>query len=567
MINLETQLKEQYGDIVDKTIIKKFIKLLKNIIHQDEINDFIAKNSHLHGISFLEEILEYFNFRYSASNQDTENIPHSTRSVIIANHPIGSLDGLALLHFILQARKDVKIIVNQLLYSIEPLQEFFIPIDNMSDKHNYKQSYKEATSWLENEHLLVVFPAGEVSRLKPTGIKDGKWLSGFLSFAKKTNSSITPVYVDAKNSKLFYSLSMLFKPFGTMLLPREMFNKQNSEIRFHTGKTIQYKTIENLDIEKKYIVKLFKKQTYSLGKKKPKNYIKTISSIAHPQHRQLIKQELELGELLGETTDGKKIFLITYENSSNVMREIGRLRELSFRLVEEGTGKRFDLDEFDEYYKHLVLWDETALEVVGSYRLGLGDEIIGQHKTLYSNTLFDFTQELTALLPQTIEMGRSFIQPKYWGLRGLDYLWMGIGAFLHSNPQYKYMLGPVTISGGLSDNAKHLIVDFYQHYFGATTTYAQSKHPFVAKQIMEFSNEYKKDFKALIALLEQNNAKLPMLYKQYSELCDDKGTQFLAFSVDYDFMDCVDGLILVDIAKITAKKYKRYIAIHDHSTK
>jgi putative hemolysin len=563
MIDLEAQLKQQYGDVVDKKLIKRFIKLLKNIIHQDEINEFIAKNSHLHNISFLEEILTQFNFGYSASNYDRENIPHSTRGIIIANHPIGSLDGLALLRFLLEVRPDVKIIVNQLLYSIEPLQEFFIPIDNMSAKNNYKQSYKEAINWLENGHLLVIFPAGEVSRLKPIGVKDGKWLSGFLSFAKKTNSSITPIYIDAKNSKLFYSLSMLFKPFGTMMLPREMFNKNNTEIRFKVGKTIKYQTIKELGLRTKQVAKLFKKQTYALARKKTKDYIKTISSIAHPQNRQAIKTELKTGELLGATTDGKKIFLIDYNLAPNILREIGRLRELAFRLVEEGTGKRLDLDEFDKYYKHLVLWDEEELEIVGSYRLGLGDEITQNQQQFYSATLFNFNDDLIKLLPQTIEMGRSFIQPKYWGLRGLDYLWMGIGAFLHKNPQYKYMLGPVTISGSFSANAKGLITDFYGHYFGADKQLATANHPFSPQNLMEYSDNYKQDFKILGELLKQNNEKLPMLYKQYSELCDDKGTQFLAFGIDYDFMNCIDGLILVDVNKISAKKYKRYIAIHD----
>jgi putative hemolysin len=563
MIDLEKQLKAQYGEVVDKKLIKKFIKLLKNIIHQDEINEFIAKNSHLHGISFLEAILEHFNISYVASNNDNENIPHSGKSIIVANHPIGSLDGLALLKFILDIRPDVKIIVNQLLYGIEPLQEFFIPIDNMSAKSNYKKSYKQAVDWLNNEHLLVIFPAGEVSRLKPTGIKDGKWLSGFLSFAKKTKSSITPIFIDAKNSKLFYSLSMLFKPFGTMMLPREMFNKNNIEIRFKVGKTIKYKTILDLGLKNKQVAKLFKKQTYTLAKKKSKDYIKTITSIAHPQNRQLIKQELKQAQLLGATPDNKQIFLIHYDDGPNTMREIGRLRELTFRLVEEGTGRRMDLDEFDKYYKHLVLWDEEGLEVVGSYRLGLGREMSANKQQFYSATLFNFNPDLVKLLPETIEMGRSFIQPKYWGLRGLDYLWMGIGSFIHNNPHYKYMLGPVTISGSMSENAKHLIADFYLHYFGTDIQLATANNSFAPHSLMEYSNDYKADFKALGELLKQYNEKLPMLYKQYSELCDDKGTRFLAFGIDYDFMSCVDGLILVEIAKISAKKHKRYIAIHN----
>ncbi len=565
MIDLEKQLKEQYGDnVANKAIVKKFIKVLKYIIHEDDINEFLAKNSHLHSESFVEEILDFFNFRYSASNKDRENIPHFGRAIVVANHPIGSLDGIAILKFLLEIRSDVKIVVNRLLYSVEPLREYFIPIDNMSHKNNYRQSYKQAIEWLEGDHLLVIFPAGEVSRLQATGVKDGKWLSGFLSFAKKTKSSITPVYVDGKNSKLFYSLSLIFKPFGTMMLPREMFNKKNREIRFNTGKTIKYDTIEKLSLTNKKIAKLIKKQTYSLGRKKPKDYIETMSSIAHPQNRQLIKSELKSSELLGATTDGKKIYLLDYDNNPNTIREVGRLRELSFRLVEEGTGKRIDVDNYDKHYKHLVLWDDEALEVVGSYRLGLGNEIIKQHgvEGFYSATLFEFTDNLIELLPQTIEMGRSFIQPKYWGLRGLDYLWMGIGAFLHKNPNYKYMIGPVTMSSNLSDISKNLIADFYNHYFGADKSYAVANNRFHYHTEFEYSEDYKADFRLLNQMLKEQNDKLPMLYKQYSELCDDKGTQFLDFGIDYDFADCIDGLILVNASKINAKKRARYIEIH-----
>ncbi len=574
MIDIEKTVNEKFPAIKDKTGVSILYKMLRTITHEDEINLFIESNQHLRGFSFLDKVLEHFNFSYRVSNHSINRIPSEGRLIIIANHPIGSLDGLALLKLISSIRNDVRIVANDVLNQIEPLKSLFLPIDNMSQDDSqlrlHKNNYKSMLTSLAKEEALIIFPAGEVSRITPKGVKDGKWKKGFLKLAKKMNAPILPVLIKAKNSALFYGLSTVYKPFGTMLLTHEMFNKENDEIAFHVGKPISCKSTEKLKLNKIELVKRFRKHLYRLGKKDrntQQSLFETIETIAHPINRQELKKTLYQAEVLGKTNDGKKIFLYDYDNDSPVMHEIGRLRELAFRSVEEGTGYSKDLDEFDHYYKHIILWDENDLEIVGAYRLGECLNIIEKKDIngLYSSTLFDLKPEMASYLPYAIELGRSFVQPRYWGRRSLDYLWFGIGAYLRTRPEIKYMFGPVSLSNAYPEEAKQLLISFYVQQFGSLQNLAQAKTPYsVSNKYSDlFAGDYKSNFKKLNYFLDALNVKVPTLYKQYSELCDNtngkNGSQFIAFNIDPDFSDCIDGLVLVSVAQIKAKKAERYI--------
>lgn len=570
MIDTEKAINDKFPAIKDKPGASFIYKMLKFLTHEDEINNFIENNQHLRGFSFLDKILEHFNFSYRVSNRCINRIPAEGRVIIVANHPIGSLDGLALLKLIYSVRSDVRIVANDLLNQVTPLKSLFLPVDNMSvdpDKPvSHKQNYKAMLDSLENEEALIIFPAGEVSRISPNGVKDGKWKKGFLKLAEKTNAPILPILIKAKNSALFYGLSSVYKPLGTMLLSHEMFNKENHEIAFHIGKAITFKSTRKLDLDKVKLAKRFRKHLYQLGKKdkkKSKSLFETIETIAHPIKRKELKKALYQAELLGDTSDGKKIFLYDYDQDSPVMHEIGRLRELSFRSVEEGTGSSKDLDRFDCYYKHIVLWDEHDLEIVGAYRLGECQSIIDEQGIdgLYTSTLFDLQPEMADYLPHAIELGRSFVQPRYWGRRSLDYLWFGIGAYLRSRPETKYLFGPVSLSNAYPEEAKQLMVAFYQQQFGSLTDLAKAKHPYAISKKYDnfFPGDYRKNFQKLNFFLDALNVKVPTLYKQYSELCDNKGTHFIDFSIDPDFNNCIDGLILVSLDEIKPKKIKRYI--------
>lgn len=567
MINVEQALTNKYPAFVQKpTPVKNStLFLLRRLIRETEINDFLVDNADAEGFEFIDRVLDYFNFSYTMSNKDRMNIPSSGRVLIVANHPLGALDGLALLKAIGEVRRDVKIVANDLLMHFDPLKSLFLPVDNMG-KSTRKRDIARIVECLQNEEAVIVFPAGEVSRAGLTGIKDGKWNSGFIRFARKANAPILPTFIGGKNSSLFYSASYVNRNLSTLLLAREMFNKKSVSIPIKVGEPIPFSQLDAVPVSTQEKCKLLKKHLYRIAKKRTPLFI-TEKTIAHPQDRQAIKQELKDSELLGETSDGKKIYLFDYKADSAVIHEVGRLREIAFRCVGEGTGEKKDLDRYDRYYRHLILWDEEELEIAGAYRLAEASRLKeNEENGLYSATLFKYNEQMEDYFDKGIELGRSFVQPKYWGKRSLDYLWYGIGAYLRKNPDVRYMFGPVSLSNSYPKAAKDMLIWFYNHYFGDNEYLAKSFSPYqlddATRENMDrmfAGDDYKADFRVMKEQLEFLGVSVPTLYKQYSELCEEGGVRFLDFGVDADFNYCVDGLVLVDLEFVKAKKRARYI--------
>ena len=567
MIDIQKEIEKKFPNInkKDNFLKKSLFKVAKKIVHEDSINQFLTQNAHLKGFEFVDAVLDYFDFDYTVSSSDLQNIPTSGKVVIIANHPLGGLDALCLLRLISQVRKDVKIVANDFLAGFEALNSLLIPIDNYKLRQS-KNDIKKIYEALNNEEAIILFPAGEVSRATPKGIKDPAWNKGFLNFAQNSNAPILPIFLDAKNSKTFYTISVINKTFSTLLLSHEMFNKKSKRIAIKVGQIIPNENITPKGIDKKFLLNLYKKHLYSLKKGK-KSFFETQSAIAHPVSRIDLLNELKKSKLIGQTTDGKKIYLYDYTEDSIVLKELGRLRELSFRKVGEGVNKKRDTDKYDIYYQHIILWDENDLEIVGSYRIGNSDFIfknIGV-KGFYSNNLFKYNEEFTPYLKSSIELGRSFVQPKYWGTRALDYLWFGIGAYLKSNPNIKYMFGPVSMSASFPTVAKDMMIFYYSHYFKEEVNLVEGKTPYQysnniseIKELFDLEDK-KKDFKFLKSALSNIGVTVPTLYKQYSEITEDGGIKFLSFNIDKNFGDCIDGFILVEVDKIKDSAKKRYI--------
>ncbi|RBP48454.1 GNAT family N-acetyltransferase [Arenicella xantha] len=288
--------------------------------------------------------------------------------------------------------------------------------------------------------------------------------------------------------------------------------------------------------------------------------------IAFPEARHRLRRELASSRRLGITPDGKHIYLFRYRPNSSVLKELGRLRELTFRAVGEGTQRSRDIDEFDKTYLQIILWNDQESEIVGSYRVGEAFNLVKKRDTsaLYTNGLFDYRDQFINCMPQALELGRSFIQPKYWTKRGLDYLWQGIGAYLQAHPNIRYLFGAVSISNELPDLAKQQIVACYQHYFQPDNhdQFAAARLPFQTnRSILESYRD--KSFAQASAHLKQSlkrqGVSLPTLYKHYAELCEPQGVRFIDFNIDPKFSFCVDGLMLVDLSHIKPQKRKRYL--------
>ncbi|NVJ52843.1 MAG: GNAT family N-acetyltransferase [Campylobacteraceae bacterium] len=567
MIDVQKEIAKKFPNInKNPNFLKKsLINIAKKVVHENSINEFLEKHSHLKGFEFVDAVLDYFNFDYTVSSNDLQNIPSTGKVVIIANHPLGGLDALSLLKLVGTIRTDVKIVANDFLVGINALKSLFIPIDNYKMRQS-KKDIQAVYSALNNDEAVIIFPAGEVSRAGTKGIKDPSWSKGFLNFAINTNAPILPIFIGGKNSKTFYTMSVLNKTFSTLLLSHEMFKKKSTNINIKIGQIIPNENVKPKGIDKKYLLNLYKKHLYALKKGK-KSFFETQKAIAHPQKKEDIIKELKKSKLIGETKDGKKIYLYDYEDDSVVLKELGRLRELSFRKVGEGINKKRDTDKYDIYYQHIILWDDNDLEIVGSYRIGNGkfiNENLGV-KGFYSNTLFKYNNRFIPYLNDSIELGRSFVQPKYWGTRALDYLWYGIGAYLKNHPEIKYMFGPVSISANFPSAAKDLLVFHYSYYYSseeemveAKIPYQYSSHSLDLRSIYEYKSR-KEDFKILKSSLNGIGVAVPTLFKQYADICEEGGVKFLGFNVDPDFSDCVDGFILVDVQKIKDSARKRYI--------
>jgi len=542
--------------------------LLKRLFHEEEFQQFAATHRHLKGLDMVEQVLEHLDIICTIPAHDLEQIPEHGPLVIIANHPTGTLDGLALMYAVSRVRRDVKVVTNRLLSHLEPLSSLFIPVDNMGGK-TAKSSLMHMEQHLQNAGVLIFFPAGEVSRPTRTGIRDKKWHSGFIKLANKLRVPLLPMHIQAHNSLLFYASTLVSPTLSMLLLMQQMFRRQHSRLPIKIGQQIAWSHWFSATLSPREMAEHCRQHVMRLGKGLPGTF-KTQCAIARPEDRATLKRELMRAECLGTTSDGKSIYLWQRNGQEDapILRELGRLREISFRAVDEGSGKRRDTDSYDDDYLHLILWDNDDLEIVGAYRFmptakqvenrGLGG--------LYSFSLFQYDDKMEDVLEHGIELGRSFIQPRYWGRRGLDYLWSGIGAYLARYPQYRYLFGPVSISGGLPPAARDLLVAFYRLWFPANHPLAVSRQPYPASLpdvLAQFDGkEYVDDLTKLKSLLGNLGCGIPPLYKQYSELCEPGGVQFIDFGSDPAFNNCVDGLVLVDLCYLKANRYQRYIGVH-----
>jgi len=566
MFRVDQVIAEHYPALNDRKIASTIAKpILRRLLHEQVFLDFAEEFPHLQGIEFVEQVLDYFSFSYAVSDKERENIPPTGKVMIIANHPIGTLDGLALLKLIHDTRSDVKIVANDLLMSVEPLRSLLLPVRVLTGSSG-KEHIRRIHRSLEAGEAVIIFPSGEVSRLGPSGVRDGVWFQGFLKMAQRAKAPILPIHIGGHNSTSFYVASWLAKPLSTLMLVGQMFHQREKEITMKIGSIIPYQSYRSLPIPTKEKITLLKRHLYRIGAGKS-GLIATETAIARPERKADLKKAVHSGNMLGRTPDGKSIFLFETAESSPVLREIGRLREVSFRAVGEGTGKRRDLDHFDHYYQHLILWDEDDLEIAGAYRFVDAGTVVAEKgaRGLYTGSLFTLDAHRSTFLENGLELGRSFVQPRYWGKRGLGYLWFGIGAYLAGNPRYRYLFGPVSISNAMPQLARELLIYFYKLYFSPGSDISCSRNPFsFSEPISELDKifsgtDYKRDFRKLKSLLANLGTSVPPLYKQYTELCEPGGVVFLDFNIDPAFNNCVDGLVIVDIEKLKESKRNRYI--------
>ncbi|MBT3469303.1 MAG: lysophospholipid acyltransferase family protein, partial [Opitutae bacterium] len=427
--------------------------------------------------NFFGNVLREMQIDWKVAAGALENIPKKGPLVIVSNHPFGGLDGLVLGAALAKIRPDFKLLVNYLLNVLPELGDWAIPVDPFgeSPKASNLQSMRQSLGWLKQEKCLVVFPAGKVSHFdwKQKQVTDDHWNVHAAALAKKSGAKVVPIYFEGRNSLQFQGAGMVHPRLRTVMLPREMINKSGSTLQFSVGRPIGPEKIRKFDNHEE-LSQYLRLSTYALKGKgdhqvslPDSNDTKTQQEkIIQPVPSDILKECIaSLPASLELLRKGEySIYSETGENlPAPLMREIGRLREVTFRDAGEGTGGFIDLDEYDPHYHQLFLWNHNTSEIVGAYRLCLMDQVVREHgvRGLYSATLFDLKPGFIDVLGKTVELGRSFIRPEYQRkYASLSLIWQGIGQFMARNPEYGNLYGCVSLTADYAPISRDLMVQF-----------------------------------------------------------------------------------------------------------
>jgi len=525
---------------------------------------------------FLKQVFELFNIHYQVADEELARIPRSGPLVMVANHPFGAIEGVIMAALLRQVRPDVKIMANFVLKRIPELRELFIAVDPFGGAGAARSNIgpmKEALRWLKQGGLLLVFPAGEVSNFKPfRGIEDSTWSRNIGRLIQLAQAPAQPVYFHGANSLLFQLAGLMHPLLRTVMLPRELLNKTNTTIPIRIGKVQSWSRLKQIE-EDQALIDYLRMRTYMLrnsarptGGQRERGQTDGCTLIAPVEHA-LLRQEVDALPEAQRLVDGGalQVYCATAGQAPHLLREIGRLRELSFRAAGEGTGRALDLDAYDAYYLHLFIWNRDTDEVVGAYRLGEADRIIASRGVagLYSHSLFRYSRRLIDQLNPALELGRSFVRQEYQkSFAPLLLLWKGIATFVHRNPRYRRLFGPVSISSDYQPLSQKLLVDFLRIHNSQPTLakLVKPRSPFRARagKAVDSARAHLDSVEAvddLIAELEADGKGIPVLLRQYLKF----GGQILAFNVDDQFNNSLDGLIMVDLLQTEFRTLTRYM--------
>ena len=539
-----------------------------------DINKFYTQYSNKSTVEFLEAILKEFNITIKIDQNDLKRIPKSDGFITISNHPFGGLDGIVLLFLILKIRPDFKLMGNFLLDRIDPLKDVIVPVNPFEDYNLPSKNIsgiKKSMRLLKEDCPVGFFPAGEVSSfsLESRKINDKKWESTIIRLIKGSKKPIIPIFFKGSNSFLFNSIGLINPKFRSAILARELIKKRNTIVEVKIGKVISLKEQDAFQTNTSY-GRYIRARTYALATNLETNYFFNLNKRKFKKEKKIIKsinpqtliEEIQgLDEsLLLFSSKQFKIFCSSVDNIPNIILEIGRLREETFRFIGEGSNKSCDLDEFDIYYTHLFIWDNNNNKVVGSYRLGEGDSIMKKYgkNGFYMNSLFNINPEFDFVLKRGLEMGRSFISKEYQkNPVGLFLLWKGIFYYLLKNEQYQFLFGPVSISNSYTKKSKKILVDFIKDNFydEELSKLVKPRKEFKSKDkdaniiYSDFQNSEMITIDNLIGEIEPNHFKVPILIKKYIK----QNAKFIGFNIDPKFSYALDGFLLLDIKNLDDK--------------
>ncbi len=432
--------------------------------------------------AFAGRALAALKINYHVEPDDMARIPAHGPLVVVANHPFGGVEGLMLAAVLQAVRPDVKLMANYLLERIPEMRPLIIPVDPFGGEGAVWRNVrplKDALGWVKRGGVLAVFPAGQVSHLQlaKKQVADPAWSETVGRIIRKSAAPVLPVFFHGRNSALFQVAGLVHPFFRTVLLPHEFLNKRSGEVRIDIGSLIPEERIRNFEDDGQLMAYL-RAHTYVLHYRRAA--AKRRGGVMHARRRRatqepeklvegpqgsLIKGEIDrlpAGQVLLETGQYSVMHASAHQ-IPNLLYDIGRLRELTFREAGEGTGRSVDLDRFDLYYTHLFLWNREKDELAGSCRLAPVDRVIERFgiKGLYTSTLFTYKEAFFRHMPDAVELGRSFVRKEYQkSYSPLLLLWKGIARYIALDPRYRVLFGAVTISETYTPASRQLIVAF-----------------------------------------------------------------------------------------------------------
>lgn len=571
--------------IFGRRVIAAAASAAERLLGLSALNRMYAR---IHGAlegTFFERALADLQVALDVDADDLAHVPKTGPVVLTCNHPFGALDGVILAALVQRVRPDLRILANFLLNCIPEMRDIVFavdPFDRRDSAENNRGALRAAIRWLEGGGALGVFPAGEVSHLtlKNRAITDPPWSDTVARIVRRTGAAVVPVFFEGRNSALFQLCGLVHPRLRTALLPRELLAKRRQTIGVRIGHAIAPARLSRFE-STAAMTDYLRLRTYILrgrsGGTTTRPAVGGDGPIVVTHAAPIVEREpvetiiseiasLPASKLLVESGT-YRVYAARGEEMPVVLREIGRLREVTFRAAGEGTGRDIDLDAFDPYYLHLFVWNAVKQELVGAYRLGPTDVILAQRGVagLYNSTCFDFSEELMRQIGPAYEMGRSFITAEYQRTHSpLMLLWKGIGRLVADNPRYRMLFGAVSIANDYRSMTKQLLMTFLKvsGYESDLTRFVRPKNPPKFRPLRDFDARLVSTVVAgldevdeLVGEIESSHRNMPVLLRQYLKL----NAKLLGFNIDPDFGDVLDGLVLVDLTKVDRPVLVRYL--------
>jgi putative hemolysin len=543
-------------------------KVLMTLLRINKLNKLYDEISHHRGMDFIDALIDKLQLEFEVSEDELAQVPRNGAFITVSNHPFGGIDGMLLVKVLSKVRPDIRVMSNFVLNKIEPVSEYMLPVNPFERRKGAASSLggvKMALEQLQQGGVLGMFPAGEVSSYNEDnyGISDREWQYPAMKMIKKAGVPVVPVYFQGSNSRLFHLLGLIHPTLRTVRLPAEVFNKKHKKIRIRIGNPISVKEQDSFSDISKY-GRYLRAKTYALGsvlevKKffRPRlNLNSRVEEIAEAVAPGLIIDEIEKirEEYSLFSSDQFEVFCTPSIEIPHIMEELGRLREITFREVGEGTNRSMDIDEYDLYYNQLFVWDNQNKQIVGAYRVGKGQEILDRYgvKGFYLQSLFRMNRRFQPTLKQSLELGRSFIVKEYQRRpMPLFLLWKGILYFLLKHNEYRYLIGPVSISNNYSQFSRGLMMQYIrEHNFdNKLSRYVRPRTRYnvpgfnIDEEILLANTDDLNKFDRFIKEVEPNDYTMPILLKRYLKL----NGKIIGFNLDPKFNDALDGLLVLDL--------------------